>query len=102
MRRRAFVVALLLPVAARAADATIEINNFMFMPAELTVAAGTTVTWINRDDTPHKVVDRDDPHRIKAPALDTGDSFRFVYETPGIYHYFCSLHPYMQGTVVVR
>jgi plastocyanin len=102
MRRRAFVAALLLPVAARAADATIEINNFIFMPAELTVAAGTTVTWINRDDAPHKVVDGDDPHRIKAPALDTGDSFRFAYEAPGIYHYFCTLHPYMQGTVVVR
>jgi plastocyanin len=48
------------------------------------------------------VVDRDDPRRLKAPALDTGDSFRFIYEAPGVYHYFCSLHPYMQGTVVVR
>jgi plastocyanin len=93
VRRRAFVAALLLPVAARAGDATIEINDFRFSPADLTVAAGTTVVWINRDDTPHKVVDRDDPRRLKAPALDTGDSFRFIYEAPGVYHYFCSLHP---------
>ena len=102
MRTLLVAAVLCLPMAARAADATIEITDFRFSPAEITVAGGTAVTWINHDDTPHKVVDADTPRRMNAPPLDTGDSFRFVYAAPGVYRYFCALHPHMQGTVVVR
>ncbi len=91
-------------VCGAAADATAEvtIDNFTFTPAEITVAAGSRVTWVNRDDIPHTVTSADDPRLIKSPPLDTGDTFAFTFATPGTYRYFCSLHAHMQGTVVVR
>jgi plastocyanin len=98
--------ALVLATAATASvavpDATVTVDNFTFGPNALTVPAGTRVVWTNQDDIPHKVVEDADVRRFKSPALDTGDSFSFVFAQPGTYHYFCSLHPRMQGTVVVR
>ena len=87
---------------ARAAEAQVMIDNFSFAPAELTVARGTHITWTNRDDIPHTVTSRDNPHVLKSPALDTEDSYAVSLDTPGTYHYFCMLHPHMQGTVIVR
>jgi plastocyanin len=87
---------------ARADEATINIDNFTFSPAVVTVKAGTKVVWINRDDIPHLVTDAAQKRAYKSPALDTGDAFSFVFATPGTYKYFCALHPMMQGTVVVK
>ena len=93
------------PAAAEAAvagEAAVSIDNFTFSPAAITVAAGTRVVWTNRDDIPHTVVGADDPRALRSPALDTDDRFAFAFAAPGTYRYFCSLHPHMQGTVVVR
>lgn len=90
------------PGPAKAADAQATIDNFTFSPPVLTVAIGTKVIWTNRDDIPHTVTDADHPREIKSPALDTGDSYSRTFATAGTYHYFCSLHPHMQGTVVVK
>jgi plastocyanin len=87
-------------VAAAAQTATIQIANFKFGPPDLTVAAGTKVTWKNADDSPHRVADRNGAYT--SPALDTDDSFSHTFATPGVYKYFCSLHPYMVGTIVVK
>lgn len=109
MRRREIALAgatlmalVLRATAGRAEEATVNIDNFSFSPAELVVAAGTKVTWLNRDDIPHTVTDAADPRAFKSAALDTGDAFSFVFPAPGTYRYFCSLHPHMQATVVVR
>ena len=102
---RAVLAGLALLLAASAAfaeDAAVSIDNFTFSPAEITVTADTRITWTNNDDIPHTVVDTDNPKTAKSPPLDTGDSFARVFDKPGTYHYFCSLHPHMQGTVVVR
>ena len=48
------------------------------------------------------MTDQDHPKQIKSPPLDTGDSYSRVFAGPGTYHYFCSLHPQMQGTVIVQ
>ena len=80
----------------------IKIDNFSFSPATLAVAAGTTVTWINRDDIPHTVVSSDDPRVFKSKALDTDDRFSFTFTKAGTYSYFCSVHPKMTGRVVVQ
>jgi plastocyanin len=87
---------------ARAENASVTIDNFSFNPARITVAAGSKVTWSNRDDIPHTVTDAADPKTFRSPPLDTGDAFSHVFATPGTYRYFCSLHPHMQGTVVVK
>ena len=80
----------------------ININNFSFSPKVLTVAAGTKVTWTNKDDEPHTVVNAASPPAFKSAALDGGDSFSFTFTQPGTYQYFCSIHPFMTGTVVVK
>lgn len=103
VRFAAFVVGFLLSsTSAFAEDAKVTIDNFTFTPAEIHVTAGAKVTWTNSDDIPHTVVDADNPKANKSPALDTGDSYSRVFDKAGTYHYFCSLHPHMQGTVVVQ
>jgi plastocyanin len=85
---------------AQAAAADVKIDNFSFGPATLTVAVGTTVTWINNDDIPHTVVSTDKAFRSK--VLDTGEKFSFTFTKAGEYPYFCSIHPKMTGKVVVH
>ena len=87
--------------AGSAGAATIVLaRDFMFGPASLTVSAGSTVTWTNKDDEPHTVVS--DTALFRSGALDTDESFSFRFDKPGTYHYACSIHPRMVGTIVVQ
>ncbi|MFZ1151362.1 MAG: cupredoxin family copper-binding protein [Xanthobacteraceae bacterium] len=86
---------------AEGTPATVTIDNFSFTPATVTVKAGTTVTWTNKDDIPHGVGATNNAFK-KSPALDTDDSYTFTFTTPGTYQYFCYLHPKMVGTIVVE
>jgi plastocyanin len=86
--------------AAAAAAATVEIGNFTFKAPVVTVRRGTTVTWTNGDDIPHTVVSKDGV--FKSKVLDTGDKFSFTFAKPGQFGYFCSLHPHMTGTIIVK
>jgi len=79
----------------------VKIDNFTFAPGTITVAAGTTVKWVNRDDIPHTVVS-EDKSTFKSKALDTDDSFSYTFTKPGTYTYFCSIHPKMTAKVVVQ
>ena len=87
--------------AAPVAAGTIVIRNFAFQPATLTVAAGSKVTWTNRDEEPHLVVSAGAQFSA-SPALDTDDSYSTTLTKPGTYTYFCSIHPHMVGTIVVK
>ena len=78
----------------------VKIDNFSFGPATLTVAAGTTVTWTNRDDISHTVVSTESA--FKSKAVDTDEKFSYTFAKPGTYSYFCSIHPKMTGKVVVQ
>jgi len=78
----------------------VKIDHFTFGPAELTVSAGTTVTWTNRDDIPHTVASTDKV--FKSKVLNSDNTFAFTFSTAGTYPYFCSLHPRMTGKVVVK
>ncbi len=84
----------------QATTAEVKIDNFSFGPATLTVAPGTTVTWINHDDIPHTVVSTDSV--FKSKVLDTDEKFSFTFAKAGTYPYFCSIHPKMTATVVVK
>jgi plastocyanin len=81
------------------ANENVGIANFAFMPAALTVKAGETVTFENRDSTVHSIVGVGGFFRSQ--PLDTDDKFSFKFDKPGEYSYFCGLHPYMKGKVVV-
>ena len=109
-----FVAAVIVPILALASQSeataaqlteaaqpvVIRIDNFTFGPETVIVAPGTAVTWINSDDIPHTVVAQSKLFRSK--TLDTDDHYTFTFEAPGEYPYFCSLHPHMTGTVVVK
>jgi plastocyanin len=85
--------------AAQAAETTIGIDNFAFTPAETAVKAGTTVRFVNHDDIPHTVVLADG--KVRSKALDTDDSYVYVFDKPGDFVYFCGLHPQMKGEIKV-
>lgn len=86
--------------AQQASTMEVKIDNFSFGPSTITVAVGTTVTWVNRDDIPHTVVS--DDKVFKSKALDTDDKFSYTFTKAGTYGYFCSLHPKMTGKVIVQ
>ena len=80
----------------------VTISDFAFAPALVTVAPGTKVTWVNNDEEPHTVTSADGGKTFKSEALDTDDKFSFTFDKPGTYKYFCSIHPHMIGTIVVK
>jgi amicyanin len=96
------VVGALLAFGAVAAqeENVVTIDNFTFTAPELTVAVGTTVKWVNHDDIPHSVVDKNKAFRSK--ALDTDDSYSFTFASAGTFDYFCGLHPHMVGKIIVK
>jgi plastocyanin len=107
---RALIVAMLLgPVigamlafgAVAAQDANVvTIDNFTFSPKELTVAVGTTIKFVNHDDIPHTVVEKNLSFRSK--ALDTDDTYSYTFASTGSFDYFCGLHPHMVGKIIVK
>jgi len=80
----------------------VKIDNFSYGPATVTVAAGTTVTWTNHDDIPHTVVSVDEPKAFKSKVMDTDEKFSYTFTKAGTFTYFCSIHPKMTGTIVVK
>ena len=101
---RAMALASVLALGAATAQAQpavkVSIDNFDFSPMTLSVPVGGTVSWTNNDDIPHTVRAVDGSFHSK--ALDTGDSFSFTFAKPGVYSYFCSIHPKMLGKIVVK
>ena len=85
--------------AAPAEPNTIQINHFVFEPQELTVDAGTTVTWKHNDNVAHTVVSAG---LFESETLARGDVFTFTFLERGEYEYHCSIHPSMTGKVIVK
>ena len=85
---------------SKPAATEIKIDNFSFTPAEVKVPVGATVVWTNRDDIPHALISTGKV--FKSKVLDTGDRFSFTFAKAGQFGYFCSLHPHMTGTIIVK
>ena len=79
----------------------VSITMFKFQPVKLEVPVGTTVTWSNRDEEPHTVTSTDGQFKSSG-ALDTDDHYSAAFTKPGTYAYYCSIHPQMTATIVVR
>jgi plastocyanin len=87
--------------APAAAEQTVEIADLAFAPDEVTIAAGSSVTWVNRDpNLPHTATSDDDI--FDSGNLSEGDDFSFTFDEAGTFAYFCQVHPTMRGTVVVE
>ena len=93
------------PAATNAKGATpvatdsVHIKNFAFSPASITVTAGSTVVWTNDDSIQHDITF--DGVHIASSTLNQNDTFSHTFPTAGVYHYICSIHPFMHGTVIV-
>jgi len=87
-------------VLSAAEPVTVDIAKFAFTPKEITVAPGTTVVWVNHDETPHTVAASD--HGFVSKALDTDDRYEHTFADEGDVAYFCTVHPFMTGVVHVR
>lgn len=82
------------------AGVSIAMDGTTFAPGELTVAVGETVTWINKDPFPHNVSSA--PGDFRSEDLLPGDEWRFTPAVEGRFPYVCTLHPGMEGTLIVR
>lgn len=80
--------------------ASVSLSNFSFQPSSLTVKAGTTVTWANKDSTTHTVTS--DSGVFNSGNLAPNATFSYTFNTAGTFTYYCSIHPTMKGTVKVE
>ena len=78
----------------------IQISKHKYDRPTLTVPVGTTVTWLNKDEDVHTVVST--TLTFRSPGLETDDAYSYKFTKPGVYQYFCTLHPLMTGKVIVK
>lgn len=80
-------------------------NTGFFIPLNLEIIRGTSVIWQNEDNIGHTVQSQDSQGNIiplfNSQVLNTGDTFTYKFDKPGVYHYFCSIHPWRIGVVTV-
>ena len=83
--------------------ASVDIPEIAFDPADITVKAGTTVTWTNSDDIPHTVTKESGPGaEFDSGDLDPDATFEQTFDEPGTVDYVCTIHPGQAGTVTVK
>lgn len=82
--------------------AVVLINDFKFQPSTITVTAGDSVRFENKDQEAHSVASTEASGKaLNSPGIDTNGSWSVRLTKPGTYHYICGLHPFMTGTIVV-
>jgi plastocyanin len=86
---------------AAAESVAVEIKDFAFNPAEITVPVGDSVTWTNGDAAPHTATGLD-REALQSGAIAPGESFTQTFDTAGTIEYFCEFHPNMKGSIVVE
>src|SRR5215213_1964163 len=84
---------------AQGKTTTVSIKDFAFNPSNTTVSPGTSVTWVNNDQTAHTATANDGA--FDSGTLQPGQSFSFTFDKAGTYAYHCNIHPDMTATVTV-
>jgi plastocyanin len=77
----------------------IDIEDFAFNPKAVTIQAGTTIKWGNKDTVTHTVVS--DDGSWSSNSLAKGDTFSYTFTQAGTFSYSCGVHPSMKGTITV-
>jgi plastocyanin len=78
--------------------------KLFYSPENFTVKVGTTVTWVNDDPVTHTVTSTTVPSGAKSFTsgfLAYENEFSYTFTVPGTYYYYCTIHPFMTGTVTV-
>lgn len=79
----------------------VEIVDYEYAPADLTVSAGTTVTFNNQDSTGHTATS-ERSGAFDSGSIGAGASGEITLEQPGTLAYYCAFHPFMKGTITVE
>jgi amicyanin len=88
--------------APQSGSVRVSIKTLAFVPSQVHAGVGQTVVWTNRDNVRHNVIYQSGPKfRSSRPQIRNGTSFSIKLTQPGTIHYFCSIHPFMKGTIVV-
>ncbi len=83
----------------------VSISGMRFVPNEITIQREQTVVWTNNDAPPHTVASGQPgiPDGLfDSGLLSKGEKFSYQFNKPGIYAYYCTLHPWMTGKVIVN
>lgn len=80
----------------------VKIEGLVYEPSRVEVSPGTTVRWVNEDPAEHTVTSEEGGGPLRSDVFGEGGSFEFTFEKPGDFAYFCEVHPFMKGIVVVR
>ena len=94
---------LLAPATSAQDKMTVSIQDFFFDPDQITVAPGTTVTWVNKGQAPHTVTSTDGKD-LDSATLQPGDTYTFTFKDDDAgqtFAYHCSIHPQMTASVKV-
>jgi len=76
----------------------VSIKDYAFTPSTITVKAGDTVRWTNKDPSPHQIAGG----FANSPVISSGGTYEFTFTTAGTYDYHCVIHPSMMGRVIVQ
>jgi plastocyanin len=76
------------------------IQGMAFNPLTITVALGTSITWINKDAVAHTVTSN--TGIFDSGSINTNGTFSYTFSTVGSFPYHCTVHPYMTATVIVQ
>ncbi len=93
------------PGPAEGSSADVMVRMFQFTPAEFTIEAGQVVTWINADRIDHTITSGTPENPTTAFDMtlpEAGSTATVSFEDPGMYDYFCGIHPHMRATIVVE
>ncbi len=88
------------PQRPRSGAVTVSINDYAYRPGQITVTAGTRITFVNNDQQPHTATF--EPASVGDRVIVSRASAVIALSRPGTYRYFCAFHAFMRGTVVVR
>lgn len=84
----------------------VAIVDYAYSPQEITVAVGSTVTWVNMDQVMHTVSfgahGEEHGDEVESGPMYHMDAFSYTFPQPGVYEYHCDPHPYMTGKVIVE
>ena len=81
---------------------TVEIHNFAFQPANVTVHQGDTVEWKNEDGVAHTATATTPKPGFDSGSIQPGGTWHYKAQAKGTYNYICTIHPYMKGTLIVQ
>jgi plastocyanin len=88
------------PTGPAPAEPSVSIEGFAFLPKTLTIEPGQSVTWTNKDASPHTVTST--TSAFDSSTLSQNQTFQHQFTSPGSFSYFCAFHPGMTGTIIVQ